>query len=96
MDFLQKSDKERLLKPTLDLLNSRFVDSFDIPRVLEMIPSNWSMKLTSDFLLNVLGSSLAHKRTNQVEKSIANTYKMGLQSQLFELKKEQLYIDDDR
>ena len=90
------SDKDRLLKPTLDLLNSRLVDSFDVPRVLEMIPSNWSMKLTGDFLLNVLNSTLRRKHNNLVQKSIANNYTIHLQAELQELKKEQLYVDDDR
>lgn len=80
----------------MELLNSRLVDSFDVPRLLDMIPSNWSMKLTGGFLVNVLSSSLSRKRTNLVEKSIANNYRVHLQVELNELKKEQLYVDDDR
>lgn len=54
------------------------------------------MKLTGDFLLNVLNSSLRRKHNNLVQKSIANNYTIHLQAELQELKKEQLYVDDDR
>lgn len=90
------SEKDKLLKPTLDLLNSRLTENFDIPKVLDMIPENWSMKLTGDFLLNVLSTNLSRKRTNLVEKSIANNHRIRLQAELYDLKKEQLYVDDDR
>ena len=78
------------------MLNSRLIENFDIPKVLEMIPESWSMKLTGDFLLNVLSSNLSRKRANLVEKSIANTHKIRLQAELIDLRKEQLYVDDDR
>ncbi|CAF0716807.1 unnamed protein product [Brachionus calyciflorus] len=89
------SERERFLKPTLDLMNSKLIIYFDIPKLLDMIPNNWSLKLTGDFLQNVLSHNLFRKRTKLVEKNLATNYKFYLQTVLFSLKKEQLYVDDD-
>ncbi len=53
------------------------------------------MKLTGDFLQNVLKNNLLKKHKNAVEKNLANNYKFHLQSILHSAKKEQLYIDED-
>lgn len=54
------------------------------------------MKLTGVFLQNVLRSNLSIIHKNQTQTSICRSYKLSLQSALHDLKKEQLYIDDDR
>jgi hypothetical protein len=89
------SDKEKLIKPTLELLNSKLISNFDMPKLLEMVPNNWSMKLTGQFLQNALQTTLAKKRNDMAEKSIALSHKFELQTTLFTLKKEQLYVDED-
>jgi len=90
------SERDKLLKPTLDLLNnSGLVNHFDIPKLIEIIPSNWSIKLTSGFLLNVLEKSLSTRGLCSVEKSMSTSYKLTLQAITCDLKKEQLYIDED-
>lgn len=89
------TEKEKLLKPTLDLLNSKLIVYFDVPKVIDMIPNNWSLKLTGEFLQNVLNTNLGRKRNTICHKHLANNYKFYLQSVLFNLRKEQLYIDED-
>ena len=89
------SDKENYLKPTLELLNSKFLSNFDLPKLIEMIPNNWSLELTNEFLQNALRHNLSKKRNFSVEKNIANNYKFNLQTILQGLKKEQLYLDED-
>jgi hypothetical protein len=69
--------------------------NFDIPKLIGIMPSNWSIKLTSDFLNNSLSNSLAKKRNNSVQKNIYSNYKFSLQKTMHELRKEQLYIDED-
>ena len=91
-----KSEKENLFKPTLDLLNSKLLPNFDLPKLIEMIPNNWSMEFTNEFLQNALCHNLSRKRNFRVEKNISNQYKFNLQTVLHGLKKEQLYIDEDR
>ena len=90
------SEKENLFKPTLDLLNSKLLSNFDLPKLIEMIPNNWSMNLTNEFLQNALRYNLSRKRNNAVQKNISNNYKFTLQTIMHNLKKEQLYIDEDR
>jgi hypothetical protein len=79
----------------LELLNDK-PSNFDITKVIDMIPNNWSIKLTHQFVENVLQSNLRRKRTALVEKHISHQFKFLLQKELFNLKKEQLYVDDDR
>ena len=64
--------------------------------MVEMVPNNWSMKITGDFLQNALNNNLSTKRNLLAEKNIAMNHKFNLQIKLFKLKKEQLYIDEDR
>lgn len=90
------SEKENLFKPTLDLLNSKLLPNFDLPKLIEMIPNNWSMEFTNEFLQNALHHNLSRRRNFRVEKNISNQYKFSLQTVLHGLKKEQLYIDEDR
>jgi hypothetical protein len=54
------------------------------------------MEFTSEFLQNALHHNLWRKRNFRVEKNISNQYKFSLQTVLHGLKKEQLYIDEDR
>ena len=89
------SDSESLIKPTTELLNSKLIVYFDMPKMLEMIPNKWSMKLAGGFLQNALNTNLAKKRNCSVEKNISLNYKFELQTVLLELKKEQLYVDED-
>ncbi len=90
------SERDKLLKPTMDLLNNTgLVDNFDIPKLIEIIPNNWSVCLTSDFLMNVIKKNLANKGLCAVKKSISTSYKLTLQALASDLKKEQLYIDED-
>ena len=84
-----------LVNPAVELLDSKLIIHFDIPKLLETVPNNWSMKLTAGFLQNALNSNLARKRQILAEKNIALNHKFNLQTTLFELKKEQLYIDED-
>ena len=91
------SEKEKLLAPTLELLNNnRYSSNFDMPKLIETIPNNWSMKLASEFLKNGLSSNLSQKRFVKVYKTIANNYRFQLQTQSHELRRELLYIDEDR
>ena len=90
-----QSEKEKLLTPCLNLLNSPLSDNFDIPKLIDLIPNNWSIKLTSNFLANILQSNLAKKRNNSVKKNIYSNYKLSLQGTMYALRKEQLYIDED-
>ena len=94
--FWPFSEKDNLLKPTMDLLNSKFLTNFDLPKLIEMIPNNWSMELTNEFLQNALRHNLSRKRNFSVQKNISNIYKFNLQMILHGLKKEQLYLDEDR
>jgi hypothetical protein len=94
-NFWFYSEKDKLIKPTIELLNSKLISNFDIPKLLEMVPNNWSMKLTGEFLQNALHTTLAKKRNNMAERSIALSHKFDLQTTLFTLKKEQLYVDED-
>ena len=90
------NEREKLLKPTLELLNSHLISSFDIPKLIEILPNNWSVKITSDFLQNVLQSNLSTKNNYSVEKNICAVHKFSLQTRMHNLRKEQLYLDDDR
>lgn len=54
------------------------------------------MKLTGEFLQSALNTNLAKKRNLLAEKNIALNYKFTLQTMLFNLKQEQLYVSDDR
>ncbi len=90
------ADKEKLLKPTIDLLNSKLATNFEMPKIIESVPNNWSMKLAGEFLQNVLQTNLAKKQNILVERNIALSHKFNLQKIVFNLKKEQLYIDEDR
>ncbi len=87
-----------MLRPTLELLNSNMVSEgmFDIPKLLEIIPDNWSIKLTSNFLLNILNSNVANKNKNLIQKNIYSNYKFSLKQIVHDLRKELLYVDDDR
>lgn len=51
--------KEEYLLPALELLNARAGD-FDAAKVLEIIPSNWSVSVVEAFLHGALRTSL-HK-----------------------------------
>ena len=53
------------------------------------------MKLAGEFLQNALNINLAKRRNILVEKNIALNYKFSLQAISFDLRKEQLYIDED-
>ncbi|RNA43847.1 Transforming growth factor-beta receptor-associated 1 [Brachionus plicatilis] len=88
-------DKEKLLKPALDLMNSNLIIYFDIPKLLEMIPNNWSLKMTGDFLSSVMHYNLSRKHCKLAEKNLAVTHKVALKTNLYNIQKEQLYIDDD-
>lgn len=88
-------DRDKLLKPALELLDSKLISSFDIPKLLEIIPSNWSVKITSNFLMNSLQKNLALKNNYSVEKKMCANFKFSLQTITYDLRKEQLYIDDD-
>lgn len=89
------SERDKLLKPTLDLLNSKLIAYFDIPKLIDIIPNNWSLKLTSDFLLESMERNLSVRNRNSARKAMCDNYKFSLQMIAFDLKKEQLYIDED-
>jgi hypothetical protein len=89
-------DKENLLKPTLELLNSDLLQHFDIPKLLEIIPENWSLKITNNFLKNILQENLSKKNYYMLKKNIFSTYKFSLQKRIFNFQKELFYIDDDK
>lgn len=85
-----------MLQPTLELMNSNLIIYFDIPKLMELIPNNWSLKMTSEFLNNVMHYNLSQKHYKLVEKNLAVTHKVALKTSLYNIQKEQLYIDDDR
>lgn len=82
--------------PALDLMNSNLIIYFDIPKLMEMIPNNWSLKILGDFLTNVMHYNLSRKHSKLVEKNMAVTHKVNLKTNLLNIQKEQFYIDDDR
>lgn len=84
------------MNPTLELLNSPLISNFDIPKLIEIMPNNWSVKVTSNFLLNILQKNLAEKSNISVRRNLSSNLKIDLKTVTYHLKKEQLYIDDDR
>ena len=89
------SERDKLLKPALELLNSQLISYFDVPKLIELIPSNWSIKITSDFLLKSMQRNLSLKNRYLARKEMSASFKFSLQMIAFDLKKEQLYIDED-
>lgn len=88
-------NEEKLLMPCLNLLNGPFSSHFDIPKLIDLIPNNWSIKLTSRFLENVLQANLARKHSVLVKKNICSSHKFALQKCMHSLRQVQLYVDGD-
>ncbi|KAK2747735.1 hypothetical protein FQN57_001765 [Myotisia sp. PD_48] len=69
-EFMKISELPDRLEQTSDLL-ARFSPLFDIDEVLEIVPSDWSVDLLSEFLSRVLRGLVSDSRSAKIQKALS-------------------------
>ena len=77
------------------LFNNKLVE-FDLSKVLETIPLNWSLNKISDFLQRNLIKLTASKRNISIKKSLCNYQNLSFREDLMKLKNKKFVLNDQR
>lgn len=83
--------KEEYLRPAMDLLNARAVD-FDAVKVMEILPSNWSIAGLEPFLRGALRTSMHKYRMSKLEAALARGENLQQQFALYEIQRKKIVM----
>ncbi|PSN49859.1 hypothetical protein C0J52_14136 [Blattella germanica] len=83
--------KEEYLLPAIEFLNTRAAD-FDARKVLQMIPSNWSISVVEAFLRGALRTSLHKYRMTKMENALAREENLQNQFALYDLQRHSISL----
>ncbi|GLH03240.1 Transforming growth factor-beta receptor-associated protein 1 [Gryllus bimaculatus] len=83
--------REEYMRPAMDLLNARPVD-FDAVKVMEILPSNWSIAGLEPFLRGALRASMHRYRMSKLEAALARGENLQQQIALYETQKKKIVM----
>ncbi|XP_077979032.1 transforming growth factor-beta receptor-associated protein 1-like [Glandiceps talaboti] len=87
--------KDALVGPAISLLNSNSSE-FDIIRVLQILPDNWSIGLLQHFLSRALRTNMHTCRATKIERMLARGENLQLKAQTIRETRHPVAMTDDR
>ncbi|KAJ9595158.1 hypothetical protein L9F63_013516, partial [Diploptera punctata] len=91
---LEPDRREEYLFPALEFLN-RCAGEFDAAKVLEMIPSNWSISVVEAFLRGALRTSLHKYRMTKIESALARGENLQKRFVLYDLQRHSVCLHEN-
>ncbi|XP_070566294.1 transforming growth factor-beta receptor-associated protein 1-like isoform X2 [Ptychodera flava] len=87
--------KDALIGPAITLLNSNSSE-FDISRVLQILPENWSIGLLQHFLSKAVRTNMHTCRSTKIERMLARGENLQLKAQTIRETRIPVTMSDDR
>lgn len=91
---LEPDRREEYLLPALEFLNA-CAGEFDAAKVLEMIPSNWSISVVEAFLRGALRTSVHKYRMTKVESALARGENLRNRFALYDLQRHSICLHEN-
>ncbi|XP_013380315.1 transforming growth factor-beta receptor-associated protein 1 [Lingula anatina] len=87
--------RDTLIHPAVSLLNSSEAD-FDVIKILQLLPENWSVGLLELFLHRATRNSLDRARTRHVERMLSRGENLEVHRRAMEDQRQAVLMNEDR
>ncbi|KAG8197505.1 hypothetical protein JTE90_007243 [Oedothorax gibbosus] len=92
---LEDHKREELLPAAIQLLNSELAE-FDVTKVLQLIPSNWSVAILDQFLTRALRSSLHHRYCCKLQSSLSRGENLQVKFSKIHIENTSIVMTEER
>ncbi|KAL4225569.1 transforming growth factor [Mactra antiquata] len=87
--------KDLLVQPAMNLLNSNVAD-FDVAKVIQIIPDNWSIALMSQFLKKAIRTNMHNNRMTRLERMMSRGENLLIKQIGIEEQEDPVVMTEDR
>ncbi|XP_055953561.1 transforming growth factor-beta receptor-associated protein 1-like [Argiope bruennichi] len=92
---LEEQKREEMLPAAIQLLNSELAE-FDISKVLQLIPSDWSVAILDQFLVRALRSSLHHRYCCRLRSALSRGENLQVKFSKIHIENTSVVMTEDR
>ncbi|GIY25978.1 transforming growth factor-beta receptor-associated protein 1 [Caerostris darwini] len=92
---LEEQKREEMLPAAIQLLNSELAE-FDVSKVLQLIPSHWSVAILDQFLVRALRSSLHHRYCCRLQSALARGENLQVKFSKIHIENTSIIMTEDR
>ncbi|XP_054708029.1 transforming growth factor-beta receptor-associated protein 1-like [Uloborus diversus] len=94
-DTLEEQKREEMLPAAIQLLNSELAE-FDVTKVLQLIPSHWSVAILDQFLTRSLRSSLHRRRRCRLRSALSRGENLHVKFAKIHIESTHVLLTEDR
>ncbi|XP_053384249.1 transforming growth factor-beta receptor-associated protein 1-like [Mercenaria mercenaria] len=87
--------KDLMVEPAIKLLNSNVAD-FDVAKVIQIIPDNWSIALLSEFLKKAVRTNMHSQRMTRVERMMSRGENLLVKEISIEEQREPVVMTEEK